>query len=193
MSGDLDPERREALLTDVQTQLGHAVSLGVRALAPSAGDGRRSLEITLENNVAGHRFPTGSPFFRRVWLQVAVDDAAGTRVFEIRDSDPMADPLAPEQRALLLSARLLDDAGAPTPFPWRAASLDNEAALGPREIRSIVVPLDLPPSARGPLTAQVSLRFQAFSDALLGELELDPDTSVAMEIASASCPVDGAP
>jgi hypothetical protein len=189
MSSELGPERQAELGAEVQAQLAHAVSISVRAPEP-ARDARASLEITLQNNVLGHRFPTGSAFFRRVWLQVTVDDGAGARVFEAQAPDPMASGFGPEQRALLLSARLLDDTGAPTLFPWRAASLDNDGALEPLEVRSMALAFDVPASARGPLSARVSLQFQSFSDSMLRELDMPSDASVTLEIASAGCSIE---
>ena len=47
---------------------------------------RTTLRVVLENTVRGHRFPTGSAFFRELWVRLRVSDAAGSVVFDSADA-----------------------------------------------------------------------------------------------------------
>jgi hypothetical protein len=146
------------------------------------------LQLILNNHVTGHRFPTGSAFFRQVWAALRVTDGGGTPLF-VRDGldEPDAGGVAADG-SLFLSARLIDARNVPTQLPWRAVRVDNNA-LQPLESRTIDLAFDVPPSARGPLLVEARLHFRTFPAELLRELDLPSDLGRDFEISDSSQPI----
>lgn len=176
-----EPEARE-VRHEVEEQL--ARSLRVELVVPAAalGASRATLRVLLQNTVRGHRFPTGSAFFRELWVRLRVSDATGFVVFDSGDASIRGEA---EPSALWLSARLLDASGQPTLYPWQAVDLESHS-LGPLERRAIDVPVEVPAGVVGPLRVEASLIFQSFPSELLAELGLPEELASRMELSSAS-------
>jgi hypothetical protein len=180
--GDRPEAQAREIAFEVARQLSDAVSVELVAPAAALSGTQFALRVVIRSNVSGHRFPTGSSFFRELWLELQVRDSRGLLVYasgtaSAREASPLHD--------LWLSARLLDDTGAPTLWPWRAASLENHA-LDPLEERRVDLNIDVPSSAVGPLRAEAKLLFQSFPSPLLEDLGLDPELARRLEIATAT-------
>jgi nitrate/TMAO reductase-like tetraheme cytochrome c subunit len=167
---------------EVEEQLAHSLHIELSVPAAALGSSRTTLRVLLENTVRGHRFPTGSAFFRELWVRLRVSDATGRLVFDSGDADIRGEP---EPSELWLSARLLDASGRPTLYPWLAADIENHS-LAPLERRAIDVPLDVPADVVGPLRVDASLVFQSFPSELLAELGLPEELASRLELSSAS-------
>jgi len=176
-----EPEARE-VRREVEEQLAHSLQIGLVVPAAALGESRTTLRVLLENTVRGHRFPTGSAFFRELWVRLRVSDATGVVVFDSGDRDIRGEAELP---GLWLSARLLDAIGQPTLYPWQAADIENHS-LAPLERRSVDVPVDVPAGVVGPLRVEASLVFQSFPSELLTELGLPEELASRLELASAT-------
>jgi hypothetical protein len=176
----------EAIRSDLQKLLEQSVSLSIdRDVFAARGQAR--LYVRVQSHVEGHRFPTGSNFFRQLWLRVRIRDASGRLLYDSRQA-PAASTTTGSP--FLLSARLLDQNGAVTQLPWRAAQLENRA-LGLGETRLITVPFALAPTAMGPLSIEAWLELRSFPEELLDELDLPRALANPFELGrtAAQCPV----
>jgi nitrate/TMAO reductase-like tetraheme cytochrome c subunit len=176
-----EPEARD-VRREVEEQLARSLRIELAAPAAALGAARTTLRVRLENTVRGHRFPTGSAFFRELWVRLRVSDATGWVVFDSGDASIRGE-LEPSE--LWLSARLLDEGGQPTLYPWQAVAIESHS-LAPLERRAIDVPLDVPAGVVGPLRAEASLVFQSFPSALLAELGLPEELASRLDLSSAS-------
>lgn len=168
----------EGIRGDLQILLEQSVSLSIDRDVFAAGRQAR-LYVRVQSHVEGHRFPTGSNFFRQLWLHVRVRDASGRLLYDNRQAPaPSTASISP----FLLSARLLDQNGAVTQLPWRAAQLENRA-LGLGETRLIPVPFALAPTATGPLSIEAWLELRSFPEELLEELQLPAQLATPFELA----------
>lgn len=179
---DLPEDEVREVRHEVAQQLERSLDIAVVTPAAALGGSRTTLRVVLQNTVRGHRFPTGSAFFRELWLRLRVTDASGLTLFDSGDADIHGEPVA---SALWLSARLLDADGRPTLYPWRAASIESHA-LEPLERRAIDVPIDVPAGVVGPLQVEASLVFQSFPSALLGELGLPAALASRLDLGRAT-------
>lgn len=166
------PLASEAPQCSERGQLCSAAS--VRATLVAASSTEWKLDVEVENRVSGHNFPTGSAFFREVWLAVDVwrgDElifSSGALDAEGLLSDPRnADVRNADPSLVIFHDVLRDEAGRPTLFPWRAVSRESYA-LEPLDTRHVVY--------RGSheggdaLRAEVRLRYRKFSPRLLREI-----------------------
>jgi hypothetical protein len=167
---------------EVEEQLARSLRIELSVPAAALAESRTTVRVLLENTVRGHRFPTGSAFFRELWVRLRVSDATGLVVFDSGDAMIRGEA---EPSELWLSARLLDASGQPTLYPWRAADIENHS-LAPLERRAIDVPLDVPAGVVGPLRVDASLVFQSFPSELLAELGLPDELASRMDLSSAS-------
>jgi hypothetical protein len=166
----------DATAGEVREVLEKSVAVSIDSDVFSAR-GRARVYVVVHNRVEGHRFPTGSAFFRQLWLRVRIRDAQGAVLY-----DTQAQPNGPEPMAsLLISARLLDAAGKVTQFPWQAARLDNNS-LQSGEDRLIAIRFDLAESRKDPVSVEASLELRSFPEALLEELGLAPELAPVFEV-----------
>lgn len=168
------------------------------ALSSSEDEGCQ-LTVNITNLVDGHRFPTGSIFFRQTWLAVEVHDANGKLIFEsgqlddqhdLHDKhDPDADVLDPQ--LAVLHGYLRDENDHVTLFPWRSTRVDSHA-LQIGEVRAVVYQLP-ETSAVLPLRASVTLRFRPFSPRLLRTIGEDSqiETLHVTDVAHARATLEG--
>ncbi|MEY2930441.1 MAG: hypothetical protein RL033_1190 [Pseudomonadota bacterium] len=169
----------EALEAEVRLLLAQSVSVRVESDVFASPAGAR-VYLMVQNHVAGHRIPTGSAFFRQLWLRVWIGDAKGTTYFDSRLSGE-GDPRIRDR--FLFSARLFDEVAEPTLFPWRAASLQS-TALQPGEERLVTVPFPLDSAVRGPLIIEASLEMRAFPPELIAQLGLDARLAEPLSIST---------
>lgn len=182
---ELSPDEAREVQHEVEEQLSRSLAVELVVPAAAMAESSSTLRVVLENTVRGHRFPTGSSFFRQLWLRVRVTDASGRVVFDSGDADIQGERAASE---LWLSARLLDADGAPTLYPWRAAEIENHA-LEPLERRALDLDFDVPAGSVGPLQVEASLVFQSFPSGLLAELGLPAELASRLELGRASAQI----
>jgi len=170
----------DAIGREVRELLGRSVAVSIESDVFSAR-GRARLYVVVHNRVEGHRFPTGSAFFRQLWLRVRVRDAQGTLLF---DSQARArNNASTPTPSLLLSARLFDDAGQVTQLPWHAARVENNS-LQAGEERLIPIAFELDASNEGPLWVEASLELRSFPEDLLEELGLARELATVFEVSA---------
>lgn len=167
----------ETIRNDLQQLLEQSVSLSVDSDV-FAARGEARVYVRVQSHVEGHRFPTGSNFFRQLWLRTRISDASGKLLYDSRTAPSEA---GKDATPFLLSARLLDENGEVTQLPWRAAQLENRA-LGLGETRLIAVPFALDTSAVGPLSIEAWLELRSFPEELLEQLQLSPDLAPHFEL-----------
>lgn len=167
----------EELKAQVRALLGQSVSVRVEGDIFVSAAGAR-LHLMVHNHVVGHRLPTGSAFFRQLWLRVWIGDDKGNTLY---DSMVSGDDSRPGASRFLFSARLLDERNEPTLYPWRAAALKS-TALRAGEERLVTVSFPLGPSIRGPLRVEASLEMRAFPAELIEELGVDARLAEPMTI-----------
>jgi hypothetical protein len=169
----LDSSTNRALAAEVKAQLQRSVALELPPVQALCAAPLGRIGVTVSSRVTGHRFPTGSAFFRELQLHLRVVDGAGKLIYQTGEGG------APPPEAM--SALLFDERGERTLFPWRAARVTN-LALEPLERRSLELTFALPKELQWPLTAAVSLRFRTFPARLLEDLELDPSVAADVEL-----------
>ncbi|MDB4988735.1 MAG: cytochrome c family protein [Myxococcaceae bacterium] len=171
-----------------------AASLFVRANSFQSG-GPLTLEVTINNLIEGHQFPTGSSFFRQFWLTTRVEDMRGERVFSSGEVDAAGDifdrhHIDGEKRdpqLVRLGTYLLDESGRPTLLPWRAVSAEREA-IAPGTSEAYHYSCALREGLSYPLTVEVRLSFRSYSPMQLRQLGLSELAAAldVIEIARAS-------
>jgi hypothetical protein len=157
-----EPAQFEAMIAMVRQQLARAASVSVRGR-------RESNDLVLQvevRNLTGHKFPTGHPY-RRAWLHVTINDAAGRMVFESGGYDergrllasdgqmtPHLDVITQPGQVQVYESVMGDAAGAPTHSLLSAATYLKDNRLPPQGFR-----------AEGPGTEHTAIRGGAEHDA----------------------------
>jgi cytochrome c554/c'-like protein len=185
---DRDTGDRSDLEAEVVAQMRQSISIELDTPEAALPNTEVSLHVAVQSHVPGHRFPTGSVFFRQLWLSVRALDAGERLIFETPDPTLEADDSA-QSAQLLLSGALFDASDAPTLFPWQAKRMTNGALL-PLERRQIEIAFVLPAEVQGPVHVQVQLQFRTFSEALLNELALAPELGSTLQLGEASADIE---
>jgi hypothetical protein len=93
-------------------------------LCTRPGGNGLAVDVTLDNLLAGHAWPSGVTHARRAWVEL-VARKDGAIVYESGVFAPGEDPADSSDPDLwLMRQRLLDDAGAEVEMPWEAAQVD---------------------------------------------------------------------
>ncbi len=98
--------------------------LGKLCVSPAGGG--VDVEVTLDNLLSGHSFPSGVTHARRTWVEVTAR-AAGDVVYQsgaLRSDEPAAESMDPD--LWLLRTHLYDQDDNPTLLPWLATRADSE-------------------------------------------------------------------
>ncbi len=114
---------------EIQRDLDHSLLATLCVEPDPAG---AAIVVRLENAGAGHSFPSGTSFDRRVWVELRawqgdVEVLSSGIVGDDEPASAVQDPLM-----WLIRDRHLDAAGEPTDLPWRAAEVTGnllEAAV----------------------------------------------------------------
>lgn len=173
-----DPTVRAAFAADLAALLDSAASIDVRANLAAAG-ATLDVVVNVQNRIAGHSLPTGSTFLRQCWLELIVADDLGHILYEsgtldgngdLRDRwstlEPFGDP-----DLISFSSQLIDNNGAPTLFPWEAAT-HHRNALRAGETRVFTYFVPVPTDAVGSLHLSTRLRMRSTPPFLLRLLDL---------------------
>jgi len=143
-------------------------------IGPARGtDDGVELDILVTNTGAGHYLPTGITEIREMWIDLAVFDATGTRVFASGALDA-AGGLA--EGAVLYHTWVKDAAGAITTQFWNTVEKVRDHRVPPRE--TVTETYRLPVKAKAvawPLKVEASLRYRSASPAGLAEVGAPAD------------------
>ncbi len=167
----LDRERQRRDAARVLAVATRSAVEGMPSTLPPSGE--LAFEVAVLNQRAGHSIPSGTSFWRQMWLSVTVRDAGGERVYESGALGPGGDLIAGPEAGAVFGAALQGMDGGPTWYPWRAAGLDESGLLGFGEERRIAYAIDIPDGAAGPLQVDLALRYRPFAPALLREIGLE--------------------
>ncbi len=183
-------ERATEIEAEVRAQLQEALSLELVAPRVTLPETNVVVGVLVASHVSGHRFPTGSAFFRQVWVELQVSDGTGSVVFDTQRLPGQNSPATAEASQLWLSATLLDEHDEPTLFPWRARRIDNDATLPPLAERAVALSFPVPRDAQRELRLHASVQFRTFPPELLSELGLDPALAIVVELAEADAVIE---
>lgn len=95
-------------------------------LCVSPGGGGVDVEVTLDNLLAGHSFPSGVTHARRTWVELTAR-TAGDVVYQsgaLRSDEPAAESMDPD--LWLLRTHLYDKDDDPTLLPWLATRVESQ-------------------------------------------------------------------
>ncbi len=111
--------QRTLIARDLQPSI-----LGKLCVSPAGGG--VDVEVTLDNLLSGHSFPSGVTHARRTWVELTAR-AAGQVVYQsgaLRSDEPAATSMDPD--LWLLRTELFDKDDNPTLLPWLATRADSE-------------------------------------------------------------------
>lgn len=195
MEGDVDEATMAEIDAEVEALLADSATLALELPAAVAPGRLLDVELTIENRISGHAFPTGSTFMRQVWVELRVSDGHGRPIYasgtldERGDLRDMWSTVAPssDPDLIVLHSGFRDHHGEPELFSWRAREHEHNA-LAPLEARSIVRRVAIPASVEGPVAITATLHFRSFAPFLLRRLGLDDlvELAVVRDVASAS-------
>lgn len=178
------PER-DAQRAAIATDLAPSVA---SKLCVTAGAGGLDVEITLDNVLAGHAWPSGSTHARRAWVEVRARQG-GAVVYESGVVPEGGDPeLLNDPDLWLLGQRLYDAADAEVAMVWQATSARSTLLppavtsdrQDPRFYHAITRHLHVPVADE----VTITLRLQPIGRALLDDLVASGD--LAPSIAAAA-------
>lgn len=186
--GELTEEERETLRTSIEGLLANTASMGIEPVDTSSG--ALTFHVSVTNDVEGHNLPTGSTFYRQMWIELIVFDASGEPILSrgTLDENGRLSNVGDED---IFHSTLVDVIGEPTWFPWEAEE-HIVRSLAPHERRNVAYELELPDAIQGPIDIEARLLFRPFSVRLLEALELDEfaENLPIYEITSAHKQVD---
>ena len=179
--GYVDQETFDGIRDEVAELLRGSGSVDVElSNAVNAGE-RLDMFVTIKNNIPAHNLPTGSTFNRQLWLELVVEDAEGTVLYEtgsldangdlmnyFSDLEPFGDP-----DLILLSSNFVDEQGTPRILSWEAAE-HTSSSLSPLYDRTYTLFFDVPGGGRGAAPpCAPGLLFRSHPPYLLRTLELE--------------------
>lgn len=172
---------RERIRARVQELLTASASLDVAAAAPAVPGDLLDVRVTIQNDIDAHNLPTGSTFLRQIWIELVATDGEGNELFVTGDLDANGDlrnhwsELDPygDEDLVQIGSGFVDETGAPTLFPWRAAE-HLSTSLSPLYARTYTYFVPTPDTVVGPIHLSARLRFRPVAPFLLRALGL-PD------------------
>lgn len=177
--GFVTEDERNALRTDVEGLLSGAATLTLASADHVQAGQQLDLELTVRNNIVAHNLPTGTTFIRQMWLEVTVEDSAGTVLYQtggldangdLRNHYSELDPYG-DQDLITLTSGLINGLGEPELFPWLAAEHISNS-LSPLYRRTYTLFVPTTGAAAGPLQISARLRFRSHAPYLLRALGL---------------------
>ncbi len=195
----LDAATRATMEAEITALLQSAAKVHLELPAQPSPGKVLDVVVTVDNTIGAHSLPTGSTFLRQCWLELVVKDEAGKVVYVSGDFDSKGDlrdhwsEVEPYGDADLvsLSSKLIDLAGNPTPFTWRATE-HHRFAIPAGHSRTYTYLVPMAKGAKGALAISARLRFRAYPPWLLRLLGLAPliDEVPVHDLASAATAVD---
>ncbi len=96
--------------------------------------GETAITVGLENQGAGHGFPSGAAQDRRVWVELTAYDATEAVVFEsgvVAEGEPVTAVELGDPNLWRLGDRIFGEAGQEVHMFWEAASVESELLMPP--------------------------------------------------------------
>lgn len=169
---DLQRQMSEELLKN-------SAELGVNAPSTiKAGDTLR-VEVIVTNTRAGHHLPSGTAAERQMWIALEARDGNGNLLYQtghldangdLKDHHSVLTPNA-DRDLVIFRQKLFDETGKEVLFFFQAKTVENNmiplfsSKNGKYEIA-------IPPTASGPITLDVKLRFRSLPPYFLRDLNL---------------------
>lgn len=157
--------------------LAEAGRIELRAVPTDRFDGRLRFDIEVHNLIEGHNLPTGSTFFRQLWVHWKLVDAQGQTRFESgavnAEGDIVQSPFPFAPATIMLTGRLMDAQGDITFLPWRAAGWAYDHSIAPLGRHTERITLPLPPFIPEQIQIQARLLFRPYAPHFLRQLGLD--------------------
>ena len=185
---DNNPELRAELQGEIEALLQTAVTVALEVPEQVQPGGQLDVVVRVDNEIGAHAFPTGSTNLRQAWVAVTATDASGAVLYQTGHLDENGDlgnffsrtePFFDDD-LLLLSSTLIDAAGQPTLFPWRATE-HRSGAISPDHDRVFTLFVPITDDAVGPIEIDATVHFRTYPPFLvdllgltdqLGELEV---------------------
>lgn len=131
--------------------------------------------VAVTNRRVGHAIPSGVSFWREMWIEVTVVDAAGIPVYRSGYLEENGDLVSTEEdpdRASFTSI-VFDEEGQRDPLPWDIATIDEAPMLQFGETRRVPYTIPVGSDLEGPLSLTVTIRFRPIVPQLLRDIDLE--------------------
>jgi hypothetical protein len=165
---------------------GAVVPMKIEAASSVEPGGILDLQVVLTNSKAGHSFPTGPLNVVRVWVELAVQDNAGKKVFHSGELDRESHVEAGTYviRPIAITE---DGHSMMTEDIWHPQGPQFRPAINPGESESFEYRFQVPQDVAGPLKVQARLRYRKANQFFMDEV-YSPDhrTAPVTDISSAS-------
>jgi hypothetical protein len=129
------------------------------------GDGVLELTVEVHNVGAGHKIPTGTPYIRKMWLQVEVTDQAGNVVYS---SGHIDDKNHVDPDAVFFRVLFRDVEGNLTGKSWRAHGIGYDRRIPANGMDSETYRITLP--GKGEYNVSTRLMYRSFAQKSLDEI-----------------------
>jgi len=147
-------------------------------------DGVLELNVEVHNVGAGHKIPTGTPYIRKMWLQVEVTDQAGNVVYT---SGHIDDKNHVDPDAVFFRVLFRDAEGNLTEKSWRAHGIGYDRRIPANGMDSETYRIALP--GKGEYNVSTRLMYRSFAQKSLDEINERTNQSLppveSVEMASA--------
>jgi hypothetical protein len=144
---------------------------------PSAAAEHSTFEFTVavNNRRVGHAIPSGVSFWREMWIEVLVIDAAGTPLYRSGYLEENGDLVsaADDPDRVTFTSVTFDDEGQRDPLPWNIATIDETPMLQFGETRRATYTIPVGADLEGPLALTVTVRFRPMIPQLLRDIDLE--------------------
>jgi len=137
-----------------------AASVEILPLVETAPGNETELRVRVTNTGAGHDLPTGAAELRKVWLTVAVTDAAGRLIFSSGEADPYGDPV---EGSMTYGVTWQDAAGDPTDRLWEATKPSRDHRIPAGGVVTETYHFPMPADAQRPLHIRATLNYRSSS------------------------------
>jgi len=131
--------------------------------------------VAVNNRRVGHAIPSGVSFWREMWTEVLVVDAAGTLVYHSGYLEENGDLVAAEDDPdrVSFTSVIFDEDGEANPLPWNIFTIDETPMLQFGETRRSSYAIPVGSGLEGPLTLTVAIRFRPMVPQLLRDIDLE--------------------
>jgi len=166
----------EAIKDATERMLKISLVVGVEGVPSSVPeDGTIEFIVAVTNRRVGHAIPSGVSFWREMWVEVSLLDAAGTPAYRSGYLEENGDLVSSEDDPDLASftSVVFDEQGQRDPFPWDIATIDEAPMLQFGETRRVAYAIPVGSGFEGPLALTIAVRFRPMVPQLLRDIALE--------------------
>lgn len=167
---------RDAQKASIRALLENSVRMTVAGVPSSVVAGAPiAFDVAIENDRTGHSIPSGVSFAREMWIEVTLGAGVGSPVYHSGYLKPDGELVSPAEDPELafFGAIAFDKNGVPTPFNFRAASVDESRMIPFSATRTHDYAIATSGFAPGSYTLDVALRFRAVRPSMVRTLGLE--------------------